>query len=338
MSLQRHSAGPILTRRDIPALPPAFTDVSSVFNPGAIRFQDRDLLLLRVQNRARETAIMIAESQDGIHFSVRPHLVEIRGLKEMVEKQRPGETIYHIYDPRITRIGEVFHVMFAMDMDYGCGLGLARTVDFQQFDCIGVSVDEDIRNGVLFPEKIGGRYLRLDRPNRSRLDNGVASGDTIWLSESTDLVSWKPVSPVFSGRWHFWDERIGAGPPPVKTQDGWLLIYHGVATHFSSCNIYQAGIVLLDLENPAIVKGRCRYNILEPRELYELAGQVPNVVFPSGMIVETNDPDGCAHSDSLVRVYYGAADTVVGLATTTIRDLLDACHERSGNLPAGMPR
>ena len=337
MSLQRHSAGPILARNDIPAVPPAFIDVSSVFNPGAVRFRNRDLLLLRVQNRARETAIMVAESQDGIHFSVQPRLVEIHGLKEMVGKQRPGDAIYHIYDPRITRIGEVFYVMFAMDMDYGCGLGLARTEDFQRFDCIGVSVDEDIRNGVLFPEKIGGRYLRLDRPNRSRLDNGVVSGDTIWLSESADLVSWNPVGPVFSGRWHFWDERIGAGPPPVKTRDGWLLVYHGVATHFSSCNIYQAGVALLDLENPATVKGRCRYNILEPRELYELTGQVPNVIFPSGMIVDNLDADGFALPDSPVRIYYGAADTVVGLATTTIRDLLNACQERSGNLPAGMP-
>ncbi len=335
MSLQRHP-GPILTRQDIPALPPAFTDVSSVFNPGAIRFQDRDLLLLRVQNRARETAIMVAESQDGRHFSVRPQLVHFQGLKEMVAQQRPGETIYHIYDPRITRIGEFFYVMFAMDMDYGCGLGLAQTTDFKNFNCISVSIDEDIRNGVLFPEKVGGRYLRLDRPNHSRLNNGVTSGDTIWLSESPDLVSWQPVKPVIHGRWHFWDERIGAGPPPVKTAAGWLLVYHGVATHFSSCNIYQAGVVLLDLDDPSIVKGRCRYNILEPRELYELTGQVPNVVFPSGMIVD-GEAAGNARPESQVRIYYGAADTVVGLATTTIQELLDACQEPSGNLPAGMP-
>ena len=115
-----------------------------------------------------------------------------------------------------------------------------------------------------------------------------------------------------TGRPHYWDELIGSGPPPVKTREGWLHIYHGIATHFASSNIYQAGVCLLDLDDPTRVLARGVNNILEPREMYELVGQVPNVVFPSGMIVEEYDDQGFAFPDSVVRVYYGAADTLGG--------------------------
>jgi beta-1,4-mannooligosaccharide/beta-1,4-mannosyl-N-acetylglucosamine phosphorylase len=136
---------------------------------------------------------------------------------------------------------------------------------------------------------------------------------------------------LISGRFHYWDEFIGSGPPPVKTRQGWLHLYHGVAGHFGSSNIYQAGALLLDLHDPSKVLGRCRCNILEPRELWELTGQVPNVVFPSGMVVERQDAGGFALPESPVKIYYGAADTVVGLATATVQDLLDAAME--GEIP-----
>ena len=163
---------------------------------------------------------------------------------------------------------------------------MAKTNDFEEFQFLGIVSDGDVRNGVLFPEKINGKYLRFDRPNKVQLEGGPASGNTIVLSESDDLLKWKPVKPVMSGRFHYWDENIGSGPPPVKTKEGWLHVYHGVAMHFASSNIYQAGVSLHDLNDPSIVLSRSKYNILEPRELFELTGQVPNVVFPSGMIVE----------------------------------------------------
>ena len=125
-----------------------------------------------------------------------------------------------------------------------------------------------------------------------------------------------------SGRLHYWDELIGPGPPPVKTPEGWLLVYHGIAMHFQSSNIYQAGAALLDIKNPSKVISRSKYNILEPREKYELMGQVPNVVFPSGMIVEEFDNDGMAEIESPVKIYYGAADTCVGIAGSTIGELI----------------
>ena len=316
--MQRSQRNPILTRAEIPSLPP-HVDVSSVFNPGAIKLGNRYLLLLRVQTRGRETRLMLAESADGERFQVQPRVLEIDGLAKL------GMRFHHIYDPRLTRIGDVVYVTFAADTDDGCRVGVAKTQDFEHLEIVSFSRNVDSRNAVLFPERHRGKYLRLERPNRTRLASGVLSGDEIVLSASEDLVDWTVVAPVMAGRPHSWDELIGSGPPPVKTRAGWLHVYHGVATHFASANIYQAGVVLLDLQDPSKVIARGRENILEPREMYELVGQVPNVVFPSGLIVEDFDGAGFATADSIVRLYYGAADTVVCLASTTVAELIRSC-------------
>jgi len=314
--MKRHEMNPIITRRDIPEVGPRLTDVSSVFNPGAEKFKDRYLLLLRVQSRGRETFFLKAESPDGVRFKVDDQPVHFAGLEKVPQK------IYHCYDARITRLEGRYAIVFAMDMDDACRLGLARTDDFESYEFLGFISEEDSRNGVLFPEKIRGKYMLLERPNKFRIPGGPASGTTIVLSESDDLRAWRRAAAVAGGRFHYWDELIGAGPPPVKTRAGWLLIYHGVATHLSSAYIYQAGVMLLGLDDPAQVIARCPYNILEPREIYELTGQVPNVVFPSGLIVEEFDSEGFARPHSRVLVYYGAADTSVGLAMTTIKELI----------------
>ncbi len=317
--LKRYQKNPILTRKDIPNLPPNLVDVSSVFNPGAIKFKDQYILLLRVQNRGRETFTLKATSQNGVNFKVEKNPVIFEGLEKIKEK------IYHVYDPRLTMIEGVCYIMFAMDMDDGCKLGLARTKDFETFEFMDIVAYGDVRNGVLFPEKIGGKYIRLERPNRQALSGGIMTGTEIWLSSSDDLLTWDEVGPVMSGRFHYWDETIGSGPPPIKTKEGWLHIYHGVAHHFGSASIYQAGAVLFDLNDPQKVLARTRQNILEPRELYELTGQVPNVVFPSGMICESYDAQGFALPEAEIKVYYGAADTVVGLATGKVQELIDWC-------------
>jgi beta-1,4-mannooligosaccharide/beta-1,4-mannosyl-N-acetylglucosamine phosphorylase len=299
--MRRASGNPILTRADIPDIAPRLIDATSVFNPGAIKMEDRYHLMLRVQSRGRETFLLMARSDDGHRFEVSTEPVSLGEIDA-----------YHVYDPRLTRLEDACYVVFAADVDGGCLLGTARTTDFESFELIEVG-DPDVRNGVLFPERVGGRYLRLERPNTRTI-----SGDEIWLAESDDLVAWRRVAPILKGRPHFWDELVGSGPPPVRTQEGWLHVYHGIATHFRSVNIYQAGAVLLDLEDPTKVLARTRNNILEPREHYELCGQVPNVVFPSGMIVE---------EDETVLLYYGAADSCVGLAETTITELVRRCHE-----------
>jgi beta-1,4-mannooligosaccharide/beta-1,4-mannosyl-N-acetylglucosamine phosphorylase len=319
--MHRYHHNPIITRHDIPATFPELIDVTSVFNPGAVRFRDQYLLVLRVQNRGRETYLMKATSPDGVHFTVAPQPIRWQGIDRVTQR------IYHCYDARITALDNRYYILFAMDMEDACRLGLAVTDDFESYQFLGVVSDDDNRNGVLFPEKINGRYMRLDRPNRTPLSGGPTSGSTICLSESDDLLTWRTLQVVISGRFHYWDELIGAGPTPIKTKHGWLQLYHGVATHFGSANIYQMGVLLLDWQNPGQVLARGRYNILEPREPYELVGQVPNVVFASGAIVENRDSDGVAADDSQVRVYYGAADTCVALATTTIRELLNAAKQ-----------
>lgn len=318
-SLRRAASNPILKPDQIPSVPPLVTDVTSVFNPGAVKLGDTYVLLLRVQTRGRETVTMLAESIDGEWFDVRSELVRIDGLQDT------GATIYHVYDPRLTLLEGELYGVFAVDTDDGCQLATARSIDLTSWELISFGGSGDSRNGVLFPEKICGRYMRLERPNRRAINAGTATGSEIVLSESHDLKRWSPVAPVMAARPRYWDELIGSGPPPVKTRQGWLHVYHGVALHLSSIHIYQAGVVLLDLEEPHRVLRRGRNNILEPREHYELMGQVGNVVFPSGMIVEQFDDEGFARPESLVRVYYGAADTVVGLATATVEELCAAC-------------
>ncbi|MBZ0266485.1 glycoside hydrolase family 130 protein [bacterium] len=318
--LIRNPNNPIITRKDIISELPELNDVSSVFNPGAIVIDGETHLLLRVQNRGRETCLVHAVSRDGINFSIDEDIVKVHGLEDHFEK------IYHVYDPRITMVEDKLLVVLAVDIETGCKLVIAEMKDWQNWQVVGGVFDVDTRNGVLFPEKIDGHYHLLDRPNLKLSSSEPASGEKIRLLKSTSLNDWTEVGYLLEGRPHYWDERIGSGPPPIKTHEGWLLIYHGVATHFGSSNIYQAGAFLLHLNNPAKVLGRTRYNILEPREMYELVGQVPNVVFPTGLTVDEIDEAGFSMPDSVVSLYYGAADTVIGLATTTIGELLGACR------------
>ncbi|MFO7895805.1 MAG: glycoside hydrolase family 130 protein [Candidatus Cloacimonadales bacterium] len=317
--MERYVNNPILTRAEIPEISPELVDPSSVFNPAAIKIEDKYKLILRVQNRARETYLLLAESDDGINFQVDNKLLKLKGLDQIDEK------IYHCYDPRITQIGDTYYLMFAIDFADCCKLALAASPDFKEFEFMGIVSEEANRNGVLFSETIGGRYYRLDRPNKLALPGGPVTGRDIYLSSSSDLLNWQSEALVMAGRPHYWDEIIGAGPPPVKTRAGWLLIYHGIALHYAP--IYQAGVALLDLHDPSKVIARSRYNILEPRELYEIVGQVPNVIFPSGLTVDNYDSEGFALADSPVHIYYGAADTVVGLARSTVAELLDKCKK-----------
>jgi predicted GH43/DUF377 family glycosyl hydrolase len=318
--VQRSDRNPILTRQDIRSDNPDLPDVSSVFNPGAIRRGDVTSLLLRVQNRGRETFLVRADSDDGISFRINTEVSITKGLEAL------GESIYHIYDPRLAMIDGQLLVTLAVDTSDGCRAVVARSDDLTQLDVIGQMWDGEARNGVLFPQKIDGKCCGLVRPNVPVTGETAMSGSEIWLVESSDLITWRSRKMVMSGRPHYWDELIGSGPPPIRTREGWLHIYHGVATHFASANIYQAGVCLLDLDDPSVVIARGRSNILEPRENYELVGQVPNVVFQTGLIVGDSDSDGCARPDSDVTLYYGAADTVVAVATSTVRELLDQCY------------
>ena len=342
MLLQRTDGGPLLTRREIPAMPPEIIDPSSVFNPGALRLDDRTYLLLRVQTRGRHTFLVPAVEAADNAWQVAQRPSELAGLDAAAAAA--GLHVFHVYDPRLTRLDGTTLVVTALDTDRGGRLAIWRAAGredrfaaLDRLELIGLTGDDDTRNGVLFPERINGAYHMLERPNQARLQGGPPTGDAIWLSASNDLRHWRRIGPVLSGRPHYWDELIGSGPPPFLTDAGWLHIYHGVATHFQSANIYQAGAVLLDRHDLSHVLGRAADNILEPREVWELTGQVPNVVFPSGAVVSAVGPDGQAAADATVDVFYGAADTVVGRASGRVADLVAACQAGATDDPTGDP-
>lgn len=334
MILRRHPNGPIITRRDLPPMP-GLTEPSAVFNPGAIRLDGVPYLLLRVQSRGRRTFLVPARGHTDRRFEFAAAPTVFADLDRLREPNASDDLkVFHVYDPRLTVCDGRLLVVTAVDTDRGCRLVVWRAAGdpqngfagLERLEPLAVTGHEDTRNGVLFPRPVGGRWLMLERPNRPQGEGAPASGDAITLSSSKDLKRWRPEGTVLAGRSHYWDELVGAGPPPLLTPEGWLLLYHGVATHFHSVNIYQAGAALLDRNNPRKVLARTSENILEPRALYELTGQVPNVVFPSGLTVDRVDDDGCAPLEARVWVYYGAADTAVGVATTTVGALLDACR------------
>ena len=309
---------PVVVKEDIPEINVKLRDVTSVFNPGAIKIDDTYHLMLRVQNRGRRTFFIMAKSNNGYDFTVENKVINFEGIEKI------KDTIHHLYDPRLTKIDNIYYVMFAMEMEKSTQLGIAQTKDFESFQFMDIVTKQDTRNGVLFPEKVNGKYLRFERPNNHQIDGGPLTGNSICLSESTDLIKWEMVAKVAEGT-RYWDELIGSGPPPIKTRKGWLHIYHGIAMHYAP--IYQVGVMLHDLNDPSKVISRGTQCILEPRETFELVGQVPNVIFPQGLIVEEYDDEGFAKEDSEVKLYYGAADTSVGLATSTIGRLIEQSFE-----------
>ncbi len=334
MTLRRHPNGPIITRRDLPPMP-GLIDPSAVFNPGAIRLDGVTYLLLRVQGRDRRTFLVPARGRTDRRFVIAGLPTVLDGVDRLREPQaRRDLQVFHVYDPRLTVCDGALHAVTAVDTDRGCRLVVWRAAGdpaggfagLERLEPVAVTGREDTRNGALFPRCVGGRWLLLERPNRPQGPGAPPSGSEVTLSSSDDLRRWQPDGPVFAGRPRYWDELVGAGPPPLETREGWLLLYHGVATHFQSVNIYQVGAVLLDREDPRRVLARTAANILEPRPLYELTGQVPNVVFPGGMTCDRFEADGCAPPEARLCVYYGAADTAVCVATTTVAAVLDACR------------
>ena len=219
-----------------------------------------------------------------------------------------------IEDPRLTVIDGKYYITYTAVSSVGYHIALAQTKDFKRYDRIALVSEPGNKDGVLFPEKINGLYARLDRP----FGRGIGA---IWLSYSPDLVNWGRSEMVLAPRPRYWDSfRIGASAPPIRTERGWMEIYHGVRMTASG-PVYRIGTVMLDLANPTKVVGRCLAPVLSPREEYERVGDVGNVVFACGAVVE---PDG------EVKVYYGAADTSICVATATLDELIESCFESDG--------
>jgi len=302
--LTRHREGPILCGSDFPDS----GRIVRVFNSGIVKHEGRYIMACRAEDRALRDTIWIAESRDGYAFTPRPAPIAVPDHDPLWREYTAG--MY--YDPRITKIDGTFYLVHAAHSNHGCRLSLMRTADFEAFEWMGFISETDNRNGVLFPEKVDGLYARFDRPN-----TGGNFGD-IWISYSPDLIFWGKSECVMRNadvKWAW--TKIGPGAVPIKTPEGWLNIFHGVRTQCAQHYVYSLGVALHDLENPAKVLAVCKEAILEPEESYELVGQTPSVVFTSGAVVE---------DDGEVKVYYGGADTVQCIATTSIEQLLHACR------------
>jgi len=302
--LHRWERNPIITLLDVPFR------CNTVFNGTPVKMDGEYYLILRIEGQEGCSFFALARSHDGLHFEVEP---EPCMLPAESEPWKVWEE-HGIEDPRLTRIDGTCYVVYTAVGGYGYRIGLARTDDLRHYERVAMISGPGNKDGVLFPEKIGGLYARLDRP----FGNGVGS---VWVSYSPDLVNWGKSECVFCPRARYWDSyRIGASAPPIRTQRGWLEIYHGVKMT-SAGPIYRIGTVMLDLANPARVLGRCLAPLLSPREDYERIGDVGNVVFACGAIVE---------DDGEVKVYYGAADTAICVATGTLEEIINTTLEDSG--------
>ena len=299
MEIIRYSKNPIITKEDV-----SFK-INSIFNPGAVKFKDKYILMCRVEMPNGRSSLVKAVSDDGYNFKVdtKPTLTpdDHKDFFEYVE--------WGIEDARITKIDGTFFLTYTGYSKFMPLTILAETKDFNTFKIHGPISEPSNKDCALFPEKIQGSYWKIDRPSAERRRD-------IWISCSPDLLHWgnyKVIMEPSVGTWE--NDKIGSSSSPLKTKEGWLMLYHGVRG-FGVSTLYKLGVVLLDLEKPWIVKGRTKEPILSPELEYERIGDVPNVVFSCGWIEE---PDG------QIKIYYSGADTNVCLAETSIDYLLSVC-------------
>jgi len=292
----RYNGNPIIPRDLIPS-------ANSIFNSAVVPFQGGFAGVFRCDDRCRRMRLHVGRSTDGIHWQIEHDPIQfdcdIPELKEFL----------YGYDPRVCWVEDRYYVQWCNSY-HGPTIGLAWTKDFRTFHQLENAFLPYNRNGVLFPRKIGGDYVMLSRPS----DRGHTPFGDIFCSRSPDLCHWGRHRFVMGTRGGWQSTKIGAGPTPIETTEGWLLIYHGVLT---SCNgfWYSAGVALLDLEQPWKVIARAAPYILAPRELYECVGDVPNVVFPCAAL--------CDGATGRLAIYYGAADTVVALAFAKVDELIE---------------
>lgn len=309
---RRHKLNPILTAADWPY------SINSVFNPGATLLPDgTTLLLCRVEDRRGHSHFCVARSANGVddwQIDPRPTL--------LAEPDKFPEELWGIEDPRITFVPELskYAVAYTAYTRDGPGVALAFTEDFRNFDRYGVIMPPEDKDAALLPHRIGGNWALIHRPVS-------APRAHMWISYSPDLRHWgshKLMMEARRGSW--WDaNKIGLSPPPIETPQGWLVIYHGVKHTAAGC-IYRLGLALFDLHSPERCLKRAGEWVLGPEETYEQHGDVGNVVFPCGYTIA---PDG-----DTINLYYGAADTSIGLATGSLRAMLEWL-ERNACSPSG---
>lgn len=305
---QRHSGNPILTAEDWPY--PA----NAVFNPAAAQIDGSTILLVRVEGLTGISHLTVARSPNGLddwRVATEPLLVPEAGIESEA---------WGFEDARTVWVEELncFVITCTSYGPAGPSVYLATTRDFSSVDRHGIVFNPEDKNAAILPERVDGKWILFHRPTTGFgiTHPGISHSPGISLSRSSDLASWSPPETVMEprqGAW--WDSlRIGIGPPLLKTEYGWLLIYHGVKETVAGA-LYRVGAALLDLDEPTRVIGRSSNWILGPREPYERTGDVPNAVFPCGL---THD-----RASGQLRLYYGAADTSICVATAVLDELLE---------------
>ncbi len=287
---------------------------NSIFNSAVVPFGSGFAGVFRVDDTTRVMNVHAGFSRDGIDWKIEEPTIDWAAADERVPEIQ--EFFTHAYDPRVTWLEDRYCVTWCNGY-YGPTIGVGYTYDFKTFHQLDNAFLPFNRNGVLFPRRVDGMYQMLSRPS----DNGHTPFGDIYLSESPDLVHWGRHRRVMTTRPYTWEStKVGAGPTPIETPEGWLLIYHGVLT---SCNgfVYSMGAALLDLDEPWKVIARSRDYLISPQMPYEQIGDVQNVTFPCAALLD--EPTG------RLTIYYGAADTVTCLAHGYLNEVIDFVKARS---------
>lgn len=295
----RYSGNPIIKRNAIPTS-------NSVFNSAAVPFKDGFAGIFRCDSKVVEMNLFVGFSKDGIHWDIQHEPMHFEGDKEVTKYE-------YRYDPRVVKIDDTYFITWCNGY-HGPTIGIGYTKDFKTFYQLENAFLPYNRNGMLFPRKFNGEYLMLSRPS----DTGHTPFGDIFISRSKDLEYWGKHRFVFGTTEGWQSKKVGAGPIPIETDKGWLLIYHGVIL---TCNgfVYRMGAALLDKDEPWKVIARGRNYLLGPEEIYECVGDVPNVTFPCAAL--------CDGDTGRIAIYYGCADTVTGLAFTTVDDVIEHIYE-----------
>lgn len=296
---------PLLDARNYPG-------VGRINNPAPAFYQDKIVLLLSVlkfrTNCAGQT--FVAESDDGLTFTIRDE-----PFIQLIEEPYPFDRVnQHVVDNRLTKIGDTYYIVTLVipQPNEGPVSVLGKTTDFESYQPIDIINRPKNRGASLFPEKINGKYYKLDRPGA-----GTGSYATIWISTSENLTHWGEYRPLLQPDINYFWTSTKVGPtPPIKTEEGWLEIFHGVATPADGSH-YYIGAMLLDLEDPTRIIGRTSSYLLMPEEPYEKHGVTDNVVFPCGVLP--------FYEKDELWLYYGAADTRICLAKGSLSQVIDAC-------------
>ena len=301
--LWRYSENPVIGRNPL-------RGVARIFNSAVMPYEGAYIGVFRGEQTDGVSFIYLGHSADGIHWEFEPEKIHF------VDEQGNSFMPVYAYDPRLVKVEDTYYIMWCQDF-FGAAIGLAKTRDFKTFTRVENPFLPFNRNAVLFPRKINGKFMMLSRPS----DSGHTPFGDIFLSESPDLEYWGHHRHVMSRSSEWWESlKIGGGAAPIETDEGWLLFYHGVS---GTCNgyVYSIGGAILDLDEPSKVKYRCANWLLTPETWYEERGFVPNVTFPCATV---QDPDS-----GRIAIYYGAADSYVGLAFGYVDEIVDYIKQNS---------